>query len=86
MIRTALFSLTLVAAPAFAQTADEIAAMVKAIEDFGCVVTAENGDAVLAASGLNEDQTLAVVTAMYVEGLVALEADGSMTMVSENCG
>lgn len=76
---------TLCAAPAFAQTADDIAAMTTAIQDAGCVVTAENGDAVLAASGLNEEQTIAVIASLYGDGLVALEADGSMRLTNDVC-
>lgn len=75
----------LLAAPAFAQDADEIAAMTAAIEEAGCVVTADNGDAVLAASGLNEEQTMAVIAQMYGDGAVSLEADGTMKLVSEEC-
>lgn len=77
--------LALVAAPAFAQDADAIAAMTTAIEEAGCVVTAENGDAVLAASGLSEDDTMAVIVALYGDGLVALQADGTMKLTNEVC-
>jgi hypothetical protein len=89
MMRTALI-LTLLAAPAFAQDSDvadpaDMAAMTKAIEDAGCVVTAENGDAVLAASGLSHEQTLVVIAALYADGLVGLEADGSMSLNTEAC-
>ncbi len=86
MMRFAL-ALTLIAAPAFAQDADEasVAAMTKAIEDAGCVVTAENGDAVLAASGLTEEETMAVIATMYGAGLVGLDAEGSMTLTNEVC-
>ena len=88
-MRTALI-LTFLAAPAFAQDSDvadpaDMAAMTKAIEDAGCVVTAENGDAVLAASGLSDEQTLVVIAALYADGLVWLEADGSMSLNTEAC-
>ncbi len=85
MIRTLSLSLTLLAAPAFAQEAS-VAALTTAIVDAGCVVTAENGDAVLAASGLNEEETMDAVAAMYAAGLVGLEPDGSMTLNHEACG
>jgi len=86
-MRALTLALTLLCVPAFAQTAADadVAAMVAAIEDAGCTVTAENGDAVLAASGLSEDETMAVISAMYADGLVALEADGSMSLFSEAC-
>lgn len=77
--------LALIAAPAVAQDADAIAAMTTAIEEAGCVVTAENGDAVLAASGLSEDDTMAVIAALYGDGLVALQADGTMKLTNEVC-
>lgn len=78
-------ALMLLAAPAFAQSAEDIAAMTKAIEDAGCLVTAENGDAVQAASGLDGDQTIAVIAALYDGGLVALTADGNMKLTNETC-
>ena len=85
MIRSAVLSFALVAAPAFAQTADEVAAMTKAVEEAGCVVTADNGDAVLAASGLSEEQTLAVIAQMYSDGAVALTENGDMKLTSAVC-
>jgi len=79
--------LSVLAAPALAQNADDadVAAMTAAIEDAGCTVTAENGDAVLAASGLSEEQTMDVIATMYADGAIALEADGSMSLFSEAC-
>ena len=85
MIRFSVFSLALVAAPAFAQTADEVAAMTKAVEEAGCVVTPENGDAVLAASGLDAEQTMAVIAQMYADGTVALTETGDMKLTNEVC-
>ena len=86
MIR-AIFALTLLAAPAFAQDADEasVAAMTAAILDVDSLVTAENGDAVLEASGLSEEETMSVIATMYAAGSVALEADGSMKLIDEAC-
>ena len=86
MMRVAtLFALC--AAPVFAQDAAEadVAAMTLAIQDAGCVVTAENGDAVLAASGLGEEETMAVIATLYAQGLVALQADGTMKLTNEVC-
>lgn len=84
MIRFAAI-LVAMAGPAFAQTAGEIAAMTRAVEEAGCVVTAQNGDAVLAASGLDQDQTMAVIAKLYEDGLVSLQADGSMKLTNETC-
>lgn len=79
--------LTLLAAPAFAQTADDadVAAMVAAIEEAGCLVTADNGDAILEASGLAEEQTMDVIAALYVDGKVALTEEGNMALLTEAC-
>ena len=83
-LRLACAALVL-AAPVAAQTADEVAAMTVAVQEAGCVVTAENGDAVQAASGLDAEQTMAVITQMYNDGLVALQADGTMKLTNEVC-
>lgn len=85
MMRFVIPLATLVAVPALAQDTDAIAAMTTAIQDAGCVVTADNGDAVLAASGLSEDDTMAVIAALYEDGLVALQADGTMKLTNEAC-
>lgn len=77
--------LVVLASPVFAQDAEDVAAMVTAIEDAGCVVTAENGDAVLAAAGLDEQQTMDVIAALYADGAVALQADGTMKLTNETC-
>lgn len=86
-MRYMTLTLALLATSAIAQDADEamIAAMTTAIEDAGCVVTADNGDEVAEASGLNEEDTIAVIAALYDDGLVALQADGTMKLTSANC-
>lgn len=86
-MRAVVLTLALFATPALAQDADDasVAAMTSAIVDAGCVVTAENGDAVLEASGLTEEETMAVIATMYAAGSVALEEDGSMTLNNEAC-
>lgn len=86
-MRAVVLALALFATPALAQDADDasVAAMTSAIVDAGCVVTAENGDAVLEASGLTEEETMAVIATMYAAGSVALEEDGSMTLNNEAC-
>ena len=71
------------ASPAFADEATD--SLVKAIEDAGCKVTAANGDAVYAASGLTEEEVFAAVNALYQQGLASLEADGSMTLKTGAC-
>jgi hypothetical protein len=76
--------LILLAAPAMAQD-DPVAAMTAAIEHAGCVVTPDNGDVVLAASGLDENETMAVIAQMYGDGLVALQDDGTMKLTNEAC-
>lgn len=84
--RTTLCAIAaVVALPAFAQTEGEVAAMTRAVEEAGCIVTAENGDAVQQASGLDADQTIAVITQMYNDGLVALQDDGTMKLTNDTC-
>lgn len=70
---------------AMADTHDQNAALIQAIEDAGCVVDTENGDAVLAASGLSEEEVFAAVQSLYEAGLAVLEPDGSMTLQTEAC-
>ena len=84
MVRSAVLLIAF-ATPALAQDADDVAAMTAAIEAAGCLVTAENGDAVLEASGLGEQETMAVIAALYEDGLVALTEDGSMKLTNEAC-
>jgi len=85
MLRSLSVALTCVAGPVLAQTADEVAAMTTAVEEAGCFVTAENGDAVMAASGLSEEQVMAVIAQMHADGVVALTADGHMKLTNEVC-
>ena len=90
MVRTgkalgAGIAMALVASATVAQTAEEIAAMTAAVEEAGCFVTAENGDAVQAASGLDADQTMAVIAQMYNDGLVSLTPEGHMKLTNEVC-
>lgn len=85
MIKHLTLAVALTAVPALAQDADDVAAMTAAIEAAGCVVTAENGDAVLAASGLNEQQTMDVIAVLYTDGAVSLTEDGNMKLTNEAC-
>ena len=73
------------ATSALADTDEQTAALAQAIEEAGCVVDAKNSDAVLAASGLSEEEVFAAVQALYVAGLAVLEPDGSMTLQTEAC-
>lgn len=81
------FVIAMLAAPALAQGANEadLEAMIAAVEAAGCFVTADNGDAVLAASGLDTEQTMAVIAQLYSDGLVALTPDGHMKLTNETC-
>lgn len=87
MMRSVLILCGLCAGPALAQTApqEDVEAMTRAILDVECLVTADNGDAVKLASGLDEEETMAVIAALYSDGLVALQADGSMVLSHEDC-
>lgn len=81
-LATSLIALVL-ATPVFAD--ESMDKLVAAIEQAGCVVTMQNGDAVYAASGLSEEEIFAAVQKLYEQGLVALEADGSMSLKSDVC-
>lgn len=85
MIRSVSLALAVCVTPVVAQTGTDVLAMTAAIEAAGCVVTAENGDAVLATSGLDEDQTMVVIAQLYEDGLVDLQADGSMKLTNDTC-
>lgn len=77
----------LIAPAARAQQADpaDIAAMVAAIEAAGCVVTLENGETVQEASGLGEEQVVAVIAALYGQGAIDLTEDGSVRLTTGGC-
>ena len=78
-------ALILLATPALAQDDAAVAAMTAAIEEAGCIVTADNGDAVPAASGLSDDEVMAVIAGMYADGLVDLQPDGTMKLTNAAC-
>lgn len=69
----------------FADVSADQAALAKAIEAAGCVVNAENGDAIFQASGLTEEQVFAAVAALYEAGQAVLQPDGSMSLQTEAC-
>ena len=69
----------------FADVAADQAALAQAIEAAGCVVNAENGDAIFQASGLTEEQVFAAVAALYEAGQAVLQPDGSMSLQTEAC-
>ncbi len=77
--------LAIVASPVLADTAEDVLALSAAIEAAGCVVTNENGDAVLKAAGLTEEQVFAAIAAMYEAGTAVLEPDGSMSLHTAAC-
>ncbi len=85
MMRTALaLALTFGCTPAFAGDAEN-AALIAAIAAAGCLVTAENGDAIARAAGLNDQQVYDAVAALYEAGQVRLETDGSMRLTTGTC-
>ena len=88
MIRAAALLALLTAAPALAQQQadpEDVAAMTRAIEEAGCIVTVENGDAIMAASGLSPDEVNAVIAQLYASGALALREDGSAELTNETC-
>lgn len=84
MLKRAVALLCLMAVPATAQDTP-ISRLIAAIEAAGCKVTASNGDAILAASGLSEAEVYDAVEELYRSDLALLEPDGSMTLQTDAC-
>jgi uncharacterized cupredoxin-like copper-binding protein len=89
MIRTLTLAAAfgLAALPALAQATDEQkAAMIAAIKENGCVVTADNNAAVLAASGLDAGAAKEAVDALVAGGgAVANMETMELTLSSDLC-
>jgi hypothetical protein len=91
MIRAAAAMVLMAAAPVFAQEADreadpeDVAAMIRAIEAAGCLVTVENDDAVMEASRLSPEDVNAVITQLYVSDVLILQEDGTAKLTNEAC-
>ena len=85
MKRFGLVVLACMPGSVFADVAADKAALSKAIEAAGWVVTAENGDEIFQASGLTEEQVFAAVAALYESGQAVLQPDGSMSLQTEAC-
>ncbi|HKL68704.1 hypothetical protein [Salibaculum sp.] len=88
MIRAAALLALVTAAPALAQQQadpEDVASMAQAIEEAGCVVTVENGDTIMAASGLPPEKVNAVIAELYASGALALREDGSAELTNETC-
>jgi hypothetical protein len=86
MIRTFAmgFVLAVSALPAFAQTADQKAAMVAAIANAGCRVNSGNNSAILSAAGLSEDAAAAVVQSLLDSGEAVIEG-GDLVLKTGGC-
>jgi hypothetical protein len=88
MSRAAAVLAIVTAAPALAQQQadpEDVAAMTLAIADAGCVVTVENGDAIMAASGLAPDDVHAVIAQLHAAGRLTLQDDGTAKLTNETC-
>ncbi|NBD29007.1 MAG: hypothetical protein GVY31_03080 [Alphaproteobacteria bacterium] len=89
MIRVAAaIALCALAAPAIAQQEpdpEDVAAMITAIEEAGCVITPENGETILEASGIAPEDVSAVVEQLYVSGALMLRDDMSAELTNEAC-
>jgi len=72
------------ALPAAAQSADERAAMVRAIAAAGCRVTAANNGAILQSAGLDEDRAAAVVQSLIDSGQASVEG-GDLVLKTGGC-
>jgi hypothetical protein len=85
LLRPVVIALLIAPGAARADQQADSAALLAAAEAAGCIVTAENGDAVLAASGLSDEQVMATVAALYESGQVTMDADGNMKVMTEAC-
>ena len=85
MKRLGLVVLACLPSSLLADVSADQAALAKAIEAAGCVVTAENGDEIFQASDLTEEQVFAAVAALYESGQAVLQPDGSMSLQTEAC-
>jgi hypothetical protein len=63
----------------------ELASLRAAIVEVGCLVTAANGDAVLAASGLSDGRAGEIVFEMVSRGLAAPEPNGDLRLIDPAC-
>lgn len=85
MIRAAICVTPMLwAGAASAQTASEVARLIAAIEDAGCVVTALNESAVLQASGLTEQTAMSIVSLMMADGR-AVPQDDDLRLTTGKC-
>jgi hypothetical protein len=63
----------------------ERAALRAAMLDVGCLVSAANGDAVLAASGLSDGRAGEIVFEMVGRGLAAPDPNGDLRLIDPAC-
>jgi hypothetical protein len=59
--------------------------LVAAIEQAGCVLTAENRDSVLLRANVTAEQTAAIITALNAQGQAEAADAGSIRILSDLC-
>lgn len=81
-------ALALAGQPGFAEGGPkpaEIAAFVAAVKTAGCVVSPDNSQPVIAASGLSPEVASAVAQRLQEEGKLLVGTDMNLTLVPELC-
>jgi hypothetical protein len=86
-MRRLTLALYVLASAACAQTAPEahLAVLMAAIAEHGCKVDESNADAVLAASGLTEDEASEAMFQLFSNGGTTLDANGVAIMITGPC-
>ena len=85
MTRLSLLALLLAPGLAHAQaTPEDVARLVAAITEAGCVVTPENNAAILTAAGLADSDAQGVVSALLGLGQAEI-VDGNLRLKTEGC-
>ena len=81
-------ALTLAGLPVLAEGGpkpEEIAAFVAAVKTAGCIVSPDNSQPIIKASGLSAEEASAVVQRLKDEGKMTVDKDMNLTLVPELC-
>lgn len=66
-------------------TPSQVEALVTAAAQVGCLVTAENGEAVQAAAGLTDEEITAAIVTLFNAGQVELTPEGNARFTTGPC-
>lgn len=89
-IRSVLLAvgLTLAALPALSEGGprpEEVAAFAAAVKAAGCVVSPDNAQTIIKASGLSPDEAAAASQRLKDQGMLLTDANMNLTLVPELC-